>query len=71
VTSVHKGGSTGNPSNFHSILVVLVAAKVLERIVATHDQLSSYSTLKGTNFSALISVHIVGKNQLNNGARGC
>jgi len=57
VTPIHKGGSTDDPS---PISVVLVVAKVLKKVVAT--QLS----LKGINFSALISVPIVGKNQLNN-----
>lgn len=40
VTSVHKGGDKADPGNFHPILVVPIAAKVLERLIA--NQLRPY-----------------------------
>ena len=36
VTPVHKGGSVDDPSNYRPISVVSVAAKVLEKLIATH-----------------------------------
>jgi len=35
ITPVHKGGATDNPSNYWTIAVVSVVAKILERIAAT------------------------------------
>ena len=40
VTPVHKGGSVDDPSNYQPISVVSVAAKVLEKLIAT--QLQTY-----------------------------
>ena len=40
ITPIHKGGPVDHPSNYHPISVVLVIAKILEKIVSV--QLSGY-----------------------------